>query len=136
MFLQTIFYPVELFTRENGSIALDAHCECEKFETQRYGKVDYLDVSASYDPGKKRISVNVINKHLTDSIPVTIDNGYGDLADTGTLFWITGEDVRVVNNFDAKENVKTRKQGITVPANEYAMELPPHSVSMIQLSLR
>jgi alpha-N-arabinofuranosidase len=136
MLLQTIFYPLELFACENGAISLDALCESEKFESQRYGKVQYLDVSASYDPQKKRISVNVINKHLTDNIPVIIENGHADLADTGALFLITGEDIKTVNNFDAKENVKTQKRDITIPANTFTIELPPHSVSMIQLTLR
>ena len=136
MFLQTIFYPLELFTCENGTISLDAYCESEKFDTPRYGMVPYLDVSASYDPEKGRISVNVINKHLTDSIPVTIENTHGDLANSGRMFLITGEDVKTVNNFDARENVKTREKDVDVPANAFTLELPPHSVSMIQLAMK
>jgi alpha-N-arabinofuranosidase len=136
MFLQTIFYPLELFTCGNGTISLDAYCESERFETQRYGMVPYLDVSASYDPEKRRISVNVINKHLTDSIPVTVENTHGDLARSGRMFLITGEDIKAVNNFDAKENVKTQERDVDIPANAFTLELPPHSVSMIHLALK
>ena len=98
--------------------------------------VPYLDVSASYDPEKGRISVNVINKHLTDSIPVTIGNTHGDLASSGKMFFITGKDIKAVNDFDAKENVKTQERDVDIPANTFTLEMPPHSVSMIHLALK
>jgi len=132
MFLQTIFYPLELYACENGIVSLDVYCDSKKFETRRYGSVPYLDVSASYDPTNKRISINIINRHLTDIIPVKIENSHGDLADTGTLFLITGEDIKTINNFDAKERVKTQKRSISITGNTFTIELPPHSISMIQ----
>ena len=136
MFLQTIFYPYELYSTENGSIALDAHCESNKFETKRYGNVPYLDVSATYEPTIRRISVNIINRHLTDIIPVTIENGHGDLLNTGKLFTINGDDIKVINDFTDQDKVKTLVQGISVLANTFTVELPPHSVSMVQLTVK
>jgi len=133
MFLQTIFYPLELYICENGNISLSCWCECDKFETDKYGKVPYLDVSASFDETKGRISINVINRHLTDKIPVTIENQYGDLADKGVLFEINGEDIKTVNDFGAKDNVLTRKREIPVPSNKFTMEFEPHSISMVQV---
>jgi len=47
-----------------------------------------------------------------------------------------GEDIKAVNNFDAKENVKTQERDVDVPANAFTLELPPHSISMIQLALK
>ncbi|MBM3235435.1 alpha-N-arabinofuranosidase [Candidatus Poribacteria bacterium] len=136
MFLQTICYPLELYTCENGTVALDAYCDCEIFDTRRYGKVPYLDVSASFAPDKNRISINVINRHLTDAIPVTIENQHGGLADKGMLFEINGEDIKMVNDFKAKENVVTKKREISVPSNPFVLELPPHSITMIQIFVR
>lgn len=136
MFLQTIFYPLELYTCENGTVALEAYCDCETFKTNRYGDVPYLDVSASFAPDTQRVSINVINRHLTDSIPVTIENQHGGMADTGILFEINGEDIKTVNDFTAKENVVTQKREIAVPSNPFVLELPPHSISMIQVVVR
>ncbi len=136
MFLQTIFYPLELYTCENGNISLDCWCECDEFETHKYGKVPYLDVSASFDETKRRISINVINRHLTDNIPVTIENQHGHLADKGVLFEINGEDIKTVNDFGAKENVLTKKREIAVPSNKFTMECEPHSISMVQCALK
>jgi alpha-N-arabinofuranosidase len=136
MFLQTIFYPLELYTCENGTIALDAYCDCETFETNRYGKVSYLDISASFDADKNRICINVINRHLTDTIPVTIENQHGGLADKGIWLEINGEDIKTVNDFKEKANVITKKQEIDVPSNPFVLELPPHSISMVQVFVK
>jgi alpha-N-arabinofuranosidase len=136
MFLQTIYHPLQLYATENGSVALDAHCESNKFETRRYGNVPYLDVSASYDPDNRKISVNIINRHQTEIIPVKIENGHGDLHDTGKLFTITGDDVKAINDFADQDRVKTQVENITVPANTFTIELPPHSISMVQLTVK
>lgn len=136
MFLQTIYYPYELYSTQNGSIALDAYCDSKKFETRRYGNVSYLDVSATYEPTLRRISVNIINRHQTDIIPVTIENGYGDLFNKGKMFIINGDDIQAINDFADQDRVKTKTQDISIPANSFAIELPPHSVSMVQIIVK
>ncbi|MGQ9607853.1 MAG: alpha-N-arabinofuranosidase [bacterium] len=135
LFFQTIFYPMELFANANGTIALDAYCDCKKFETRRYGNVPYLDVSASYDPAIRRITINIINRHLTDIVPVKIENSHGDLADKGTIFRITGPDIKAINDFK-EETVVTKKQDLDVPSNIFTIELPPHSITAIQLTVK
>ncbi len=136
MFLQTIYYPYELYSTQNGAIALDAHCESKKFETRRYGNVPYLDVSATFDPTLRRISINIINRHETDIIPVTIENGYSELLDKGKMFVINGDHVQAINDFADKDRVKTEVQDISVPDNTFVIELPPHSVSMVQVIVK
>jgi len=135
LFLQTIYFPLELFTRENGPIALDAYCESDAFETEGYGRVPYLDVSASYAPDDGGIAINVINRHGTEAIPVKVESSFGGLAETGIAFEIMGEDVKVTNDFDEKENVKTVQRSVSVAGNEFEYEFPPHSITMLKLVL-
>jgi alpha-N-arabinofuranosidase len=135
MFLQTIFFPLELYANENGSVALDVHCECDSFESHEYGRVPYLDVSASYNPENGHLSINVVNRHLTDSISAKIENQFGRLIEAGMAFEITGEDVKVTNDFSEKENVKTVKKPISVPGNEFTYEFPPHSITTLKLAV-
>lgn len=134
LFLQTIFWPLQLHTLENGRIALDTHWESDCFETEAHGKVPYLDVSASYQPDLGRMSINLINKHRTDALPVTIENQHGSLKRDGILFEITGEDPIVTNDF-GEENVKLDKCELEVPSNPFTVTLPPHSISMVQVYL-
>jgi len=135
MFLQTIFFPMELYANENGRIALDVYWECESFESKEFGEVPYLDVSASYDPDSGHITLNVVNRHLTDPIPVKIENQYGRLISAGMAFEITGEDVKVTNDFDEKDNVRTVKKPVAIPGNEFVYEFPPHSITTLKLAL-
>jgi alpha-N-arabinofuranosidase len=136
MFLQTIYYPYELYSTQNGKIALDVNYESGKFETRRYGNVPYLDISATYEPNLKRISINIINRHQTDIIPVTIENGYSDLYDKGKMFVINGDDIHAINDFADQDRVKTVVHDISIPANTFTIELSPHSVSMLQVILK
>jgi alpha-N-arabinofuranosidase len=132
--LQTIFWPLQLHTLENGTIALDVHWDSDCFETEQHGKVPYLDASASYQPELGRISINLINRHRTEALPVTVENQHGNLKSDGTLFEITGEDPQVINDFD-EENVKLVKRELEVPSNPFTVTLPPHSISMVQVYL-
>ena len=132
LFFQTIFYPLQLHTLENGTIALDAYVESDCFTSNSYGKVPYLDVSASYAPVLGRISVNLINRHQTDALPVVIENQGGNLKSDGLLFQITGEDAKVINDFDA-QRVGLTKQPIDGLSSPVEVTLPPHSISMVQL---
>ena len=94
----------------------------------------YLDASASYQPDLGRISINLINRHQADALPVTIENQHGNLKSNGFLFEITGEDPIVTNDF-GEENVKLVKRELEVPSNPFTVTLPPHSIAMVQVYL-
>jgi len=132
LFLQTIFFPVELYASQNGTVSLDAYVECGTFETRKYGPVPYIDVSASYDPGDGGISINIVNRHRTETIQVGIENQHGRVGREGVLFEINGEDIKAVNSLEEKENVKTVRRSIPIPGDSFVVEVPPHSVSMVQ----
>ena len=117
-------------------MALDVHCECDSFESKGYGKVPYLDVSASYNPESDHLTINVVNRHSSDPITAKIENHFGRLIEAGMVFEITGEDVKVTNDFSEKENVKTVKKPISVPGNEFSYEFPPHSITTLKLAVR
>ena len=133
-FCRQSFGPLQLHTLENGTIALDVHWDSDCFETEQYGKVPYLDASASYQPELGRISINLINRHRTEALPVTVENQHGNLKSDGILFEITGEDPQVINDFD-EENVKLVKRELEVPSNPFTVTLPPHSILWCRYTL-
>ena len=49
LFLQTIYYPLQLFANNTKGKALDLFVESPKYESKRFGPVPYLDASAGYD---------------------------------------------------------------------------------------
>ena len=88
----------------------------------------------SYQPNLGRISINLINRHRTDALPVVIENQHGNLKSNSVLFQITGEDPIVTNDF-GEENVKLVKRELEIPSNPFTVTLPPHSISMVQVYL-
>lgn len=133
MFLQTIFYPLELYANHNGNIAIEPYVNCAAYQSQKHGEVPYLDVSASYDSNANLISLNVINRHATDAIKVNIENQHGNLGSEGQSFEINGEEPKVANDFDEPDNVKTIREGFDIGGNTFVYAFPAHSVTMLRL---
>ncbi len=133
LFLQTIFFPLELFANHNGTVALDAWVECETFGSDRYGPVRWLDVSASYDPEESMLTVNAINRDREHGAPVTIEVGPESMVGPATLYEVTGESPKAINSFEEPENVKTRIREVKAAGREVTGELAPCSVNVLQV---
>jgi alpha-N-arabinofuranosidase len=135
MFLQTIFFPLELYANHNGSVALDAHADCETFESEKYGKVPCLDVSASFDPQDSMVTVNMINRDKDRVAPVTLGVGPGSFAGTATLHEVTGDGPKATNSFEEPANVATGMREIEVKGADAELELAPSSVTVLKARL-
>jgi len=133
MFFQTIFYPLELYTLHNGTHALDAYVECPTVPAGEYGKVPVLDVSSSYSPETGMASVNLINRHRTEAVPLALECQHGRFNGEGTLYEITGEDVRVYNDFARKDAVTTTTRPVRGEGKVMNVALSPHSVTMVRV---
>ena len=63
MFLQTIYYPLQLFANHTKGKALELFVDSPKYKSPRFDDVPYLDISAGYDNGT--LVLNVVNRHPT-----------------------------------------------------------------------
>src|SRR4029434_3070245 len=61
LFLQTIYYPLQLFAKNTRGKALDLFVEGPNYESKRFGLTPYLSASAGYDNGA--LVLNVVNRH-------------------------------------------------------------------------
>ena len=61
MFLQTIYYPLQLFANNSKGKALELFVDSPKYKSKRFDDVPYLDASAAYDNGT--LVLNVVNRH-------------------------------------------------------------------------
>src|SRR5207249_6857316 len=66
LFLQTIYYPLQLFANHTKGKALQLFVDSPKYKASRFDDVPYLDVSAGYDNGS--VVVNVVNRHPGEAI--------------------------------------------------------------------
>src|SRR5438874_6836946 len=62
LFLQTIYYPLQLFATHCHGNALDLLVESPTYNSKKFGAVPYLDVSAAYNSDGS-IMLNITNRH-------------------------------------------------------------------------
>lgn len=72
MLKQSIYYPFMLFSRLASGAALDVHVKSPLYATEKYGDMPLLDVSASYDEASNTQAVFIVNRSLSDSLPVDL----------------------------------------------------------------
>jgi alpha-N-arabinofuranosidase len=131
--LQSIFFPLELIANLNGTVALDAWVDCETFDSERYGKVPYLDVSASHDPDKGLVTLNLINRDKDYAAPVKVELGPGKFADRATLHHVMGDGPKAQNTFKEPDNVSVVKLVADATGRKTTVELPPCSVTVMRV---
>ena len=59
IFLQTIYYPLQMFASNSKGKALELFVESPKYKTPRFDGVPFLDTSGAYDNGS--LVLNVVN---------------------------------------------------------------------------
>jgi len=133
LFLQTIFYPLELHATRNGSVALDVHAEGESFRSDRYGEVPYVDCCATLEPADGTVCVHLINRSEDAVVPVEIECQHGSVAAQGVRYEIAGEHRRAMNDFATPDSVRTTQRELSVSGSTFTVDLAPCSATMLEL---
>jgi len=132
LFLQTIYYPLQLFAANVKGTALEVFVDSPSYATKRFDKVPYLDVSASLDQGK--VVVNVVNRHPEQEIEAEIEPQDGRFAGQIEVAVVNGSGLKVHNGFDS-QNVKTANSVETVSGSKVVHRFAPHSFTQIRATL-
>jgi alpha-N-arabinofuranosidase len=132
MFLQTIYYPLQLFANNSSGQALDLLVDSPTYTSKKFGTVPYVDVSATRDGGK--LVVNVVNRHLEQAIDIDIENETGKLSGTWAVAEVNGPDIKAENNFGSTK-VQTAKKSAEAKGNRVSYRVPPHSYTMLKGTL-
>ncbi len=137
LFLQTIFYPFELYSRFADEIALDLHWEGETFDGGTWGAVRVLDVSGTRDREGRHLSLFLVNRTVDTESEVTIKLAQGHFAGPMEMHVVNGPDIKAVNSFEAPDTVGVSVE--TLPEVDGAvceLVLPPHSVTVLSCAIR
>ncbi|MEW5977262.1 MAG: alpha-L-arabinofuranosidase C-terminal domain-containing protein [Acidobacteriota bacterium] len=133
LFLQTIYYPLQIFANHSKGTALDVFVDSPTYRTQKYDAVPFLDVSAAHDNGT--LVLNVVNRHRDQPIEVEIlcqqksFNGSFDVAE------VNGPDIKAENTFGTTK-VQANRKKIAASGAQLKYQFPPHSYTMIKGRLR
>jgi len=129
MFLQTIYYPLQLFSANTRGAALETYVECPTYESKHFGKAAYLDVSSSLNNGQ--VTMNVVNRHLDQDVEAEIEVQDGAFQGQFEVQVVTGPDIKAENDF-GKTTVKPEKSSVSASGNKLRHRFTAHSYTMLK----
>ena len=140
MLKQSIFYPLEQFSRHASGVSLDALVKVSGYETKRFGEMPLLDVSASYDEdsdhqGHARGAVFLVNRSLDQALEVEI-NWQGRVPTRVMGAWqMSGSDPKAANSFENPNVVSSSPiSGVMVKDGRITLSVPPLSFTTITVA--
>ena len=129
LFLQTIYYPLQLFASNSFGSSLELFVEGPTYATDRYTAVPYLDVSAALNDGT--LVLNVVNRHPTDSLAATFELEDKQFSGSFEASEVNGPDTKAENNFQATP-VKAQAKSAEASGTRLRHAFPPHSYTMLK----
>ena len=135
LFLQTIFYPFELYRRTCGNIALDPFWKGDTFSADDHTALRTLDVSASLNEADKSLTVFVVNRSQADALETTVSLDSGYFAGDVQAHVINGPDIKATNSFAQPHQVRTKTAALTAERRAFVHSFEPHSITALVCSL-
>ena len=132
LFLQTIYYPLQLFANHTKGKALELLVDSPKYKALRYDDVPYLDVSAGYDNGT--LTLNVVNRHRDQEIDAEFVAEDKQFSGPVQVAEVNGPDIKSENDFDSVK-VRTVERSVTAEGHRLRYRLPPHSYTMLKVKV-
>ena len=129
MFLQTIYYPLQLFAANTKGKALELYLDGPRYKSTRFDDVPYLDTSASIDNGT--LVINVVNRHKDQAIEGELEVQDKQFTGPVAVSEVNGPDVKAENDF-GKTAVKTVNRSASADGHKLRYIFPPHSYTMLK----
>lgn len=131
---QTTFYPLELFARNCRGEALHSFVESDEFDAGDFKHVPYLDVSTVYDPVKKQLIINAVNRSMDTAVVASIENQFGKLGPAGKVYEVNGQSLTDQNSVN-EQKVNAAEKSLAVSGNRLEYRFPAHSFTQIIVPL-
>jgi alpha-N-arabinofuranosidase len=132
LFLQTIYYPLQIFANHTKGKALDLYLDSPKYKTASFDDVSYLDASAGFDNGS--LVLNVVNRHRTHPIETEVELEDKQFSGPVAISEVNGPDIKSENDFD-KTLVKALESSVLAHGKQLRYSFPPHSYTMLKAKL-
>lgn len=131
LYLQTIYYPLQLFAANCHGTALDLAVESPTYSTKGHSAVPYIDCSAAYRPDGTLV-LNVTNRHRDRPLDVAFEAEDKRFSGDFQVSVVNGPDIKSKNDFGIT-NVET-KPGKSSSASGTVLKytFAPHSFTQLQ----
>ncbi len=132
LFLQTTYYPLQLFSRNVKGKSLELFVDGPSYKSKRFDHVPYLDASASLDGAD--LVINVVNRHRDQAIDAVITLEDKSFAGAVSVAEVNGPDIKAENDF-GKTLVATRTSSVSASGTSLTYNFPPHSYTQLRTRL-
>jgi len=133
VFVTPTYHVIRLYNEHLGRDRLDARVTSPVFDSSLEGAgVPVLDVVASRDADGRRLIVKAVNTSRDRALTTTVTVTSASVGAAGTVHILTAPSLEAANSFRTPDAVGVRSQAVRTGA-EFAIELPPHSVSVLVL---
>jgi alpha-N-arabinofuranosidase len=133
MYLQTIYYPLQLIASNCRGKSLGLSMEGPKYPTKRFGDVPFLDSSASYENGN--LIVNMVNRHPDQKIEADIEIQDKQFGGPVEVWEVNGPDIKAENDFDSTKVKAIPQQAVRPEGRHLTYAFPAHSYTMLKAKL-
>ncbi|HEY0868124.1 MAG TPA: alpha-L-arabinofuranosidase C-terminal domain-containing protein, partial [Fimbriimonas sp.] len=124
MFLQTIFYTIEMFSKRRTGTALEVRVDGPGYSTAKYGHVNYLDSSAILNGDK--LNVFLVNRSLHEPMEVVVDLADARIKKLVDADFLWGTDPKADNTFEHPHRVQScTHDEVLVKDGVATVSLPP-----------
>ncbi len=129
---QSIFYAFKLFSDRKGGIALTAHIDGPRYQTE-YGEVPYLDAAATLDG--KLLNLFAMNRHTSEPLPLAVDLGGYEITRVDNSEIVHALSLDAENTFKDPGTVVSKPFEGWSTRDHVVAELPPHSLVVTTFQL-
>jgi alpha-N-arabinofuranosidase len=134
MLIQSIYYPLEMYTKRRTGISLRPVVQGPTYEGQTNGQVTYIDTSAILD--NNRLNVFATNRSLEESATVHLNLADRAIAALDSAEILTGPNPNAMNSFEQPDLIEARPfQAVEISAGSATINLPPLSVAALTFQL-
>jgi alpha-N-arabinofuranosidase len=132
LYLQTIYYPLQMFAANTKGKALELFVDSPKYSSRRFADVPYLDISAGYDNGS--LVMNVVNRHRDQAIETEFEAQDKQFSGAVEATEVNGPDIKAENDFGKMVVAPERRQA-SAQGNRLGYSFPAHSYTMLKARL-
>lgn len=134
LWMQTIYYPLQLFSKNCHGQSLETFVQCDKYDAGDYKQIPYLDVSNIYNDKTQELIINVVNRHQDKAIETTINNQFGKLSGKAIVNEINSAHLNDENTVN-EQKVKAVEKTINTTGDNFTYTFPPHSFTQLRIKL-
>ena len=135
VFVTPAYLVNELYANRLGAERLAAKTDSPAFDSSREGRgVPYLDLVASRSADGGQIFVKAVNTDRGGPLSLGVEIAGASVGETAEVETVTAASLTAANSFATPDAVAVRRSQAGA-GRSFTLELPPHSVSVITLSV-